>query len=68
MACIRSSHRLTPLLFALMFGRSKVVEKLKAHGASLPQRNRLGISTKWMVGISWFTARIPGKHQPQRAL
>ena len=44
-------------MFASMFGRSKVVEQLKAHGASLQQRNRLGISTKWMVGISWFTAR-----------
>jgi ankyrin repeat protein len=57
MTFIRSSHRLTSLMFASMFGRSKVVEQLKAHGASLQQRNRLGISTKWMVGISWFTAR-----------
>jgi ankyrin repeat protein len=65
---IRSSHRLTPLMFVAMFGRFKVVEQLKAHGASLRQRNRLGISTKWMVGIFWFTARILGKHQPQRAL
>jgi ankyrin repeat protein len=68
MTFIRSSHRLTPLMFASMFGRSKVVEQLKAHGASLQQRNRLGISTKWMVGISWFTARILGEQQPQRAL
>jgi len=55
-------------MFVAMFGRFKVVEQLKAHGASLRQRNRLGISTKWMVGIFWFTARILGKHQPQRAL
>jgi hypothetical protein len=34
-----------------MFGRSKIVEQLKAHGASLQQRNRFGISSKWMVGI-----------------
>jgi hypothetical protein len=68
MTFIRSSHRLTPLMFPLMFGPSKVVEQLKVHGASLQQRNRLGISAKWMVGISWFTARIPGQHQPQRAL
>ena len=34
-----------------MFGRSKIVEQLKTHGASLQQRNRFGISSKWMVGI-----------------
>jgi hypothetical protein len=33
-----------------MFGRSKIVEQLKARGASLQQRNRFGISAKWMVG------------------
>ncbi len=33
-------------MFAAMFGRSKVVEQLKAHGASLQQRNRFGISAK----------------------
>ncbi len=64
---MRSGHRLTPLMFAAMFGRSKVVEQLKAHGASLQQRNRLSISAKWMVGIAQFVARIFRKPQPQPA-
>jgi len=45
-------------MFAAMFGRSKVVEQLEAHGASLQQRNCFGISAKWMVGIAQFVARI----------
>jgi hypothetical protein len=56
---------MTPLMFAAMFGRASVVEQLKSHGASLKQRNRLGISAKWMVGISAFLARIRRNHQPQ---
>jgi len=43
-------------MFALMFGRSKGVEELKAHGASLQQRHPLGISTKWMP--QWFDQAI----------
>jgi hypothetical protein len=54
-------------MFAAMFGRSKVVEQLKAHGASLQQRNRLGISAKRMMGIAQFVARIFRKPQPQPA-
>jgi len=42
---------MAPLLFAATFGRSKVVAQLKAHSASLQQRNRFGISAKRMVGI-----------------
>ena len=58
---------MTPLMFAAMFGRTKVVEQLKAHGASLHQRNRLGISAKWMVGISRLVTRIFGRPQPRMA-
>ena len=58
---------MTPLMFAAMFGRTKVVEQLKAHGASLQQRNRLGISANWMVGISGFIARVLGREQHQPA-
>jgi len=35
---------LTPLMFAAMFGRTRVVAQLQAHGASLQRRNRLGLS------------------------
>ena len=58
---------MTPLMFAAMFGRTKVVEQLKAHGASLQQRNQLGISAKWMVGVSRLIARVFGKFQTQPA-
>jgi ankyrin repeat protein len=37
---------MTPIMFAAMFGRTRVVEQLKAHGASLKRRNRLGISAR----------------------
>src|SRR6266853_1671790 len=37
------------LMFAAMFGRSQVVQQLKARGASLQRRNRLGISARFMM-------------------
>jgi ankyrin repeat protein len=58
---------MTPLMFAAMFGRSKVVRELQAHGASLQCRNRLGISARWMVAISCFVARLPGRSKLQPA-
>jgi ankyrin repeat protein len=48
---------MTPLMFAAMFGRSKVVAPLQAHGASLQRRNRLGISASFMVRVSRWIAR-----------
>jgi hypothetical protein len=58
---------MTPLMFAAMFGRAKVIDQLKAHGASLQQRNRLGISAQRMLGIFRFISRIFRKHQTQPA-
>jgi hypothetical protein len=48
---------MTPLMFAAIFGRTKVVEQLEAEGASLRRRNRLGLSTSFMVRISRWVAR-----------
>jgi ankyrin repeat protein len=62
---IRSSHRLTPLMFASLFGRSKVVEHLKSHGASLKSRNRLGITANFMVRLSPLIRRLFHRRQPQ---
>jgi ankyrin repeat protein len=62
-----TARTLTPLIFAAMFGRAKVVEQLKAHGTSLQQRNRLGISAKWMVWISRCLSRRFRCHQPETA-
>jgi hypothetical protein len=45
-------------MFAAMFGRSKVVEQLKARGASLQHHNRLGLSAGFMVRISRWMARL----------
>jgi ankyrin repeat protein len=47
---------LTPLMFAAMFGRTKVVELLRTRGASLQQRNRLGVSANFMVRVSRWIA------------
>jgi hypothetical protein len=44
-------------MFAAMFGRTRVVEQLRARGASLKCRNRLGISARLMVSASRFLAR-----------
>ena len=49
---------LTPIMFAAMFGRTRVVEQLQAHGASLRRRNRLGISARRMVRISHWVGRL----------
>ena len=44
---------MTPIMFAAMFGRSKVVDRqLKAQGASLQHRNRLGLSANFMTHVS----------------
>ena len=56
---------MTPLMFAAMFGRTRVVEQLKAHGASLQRRNRLGISARFMVGVSRWFARWFQKSKPR---
>src|ERR1700676_2412924 len=45
---------MTPLMFAAMFGRTKVVEQLKRQGASLKRRNCMGVSAGWMVRLSQF--------------
>ncbi len=53
---------MTPIMFASLFGWSKVGEQLQAHVASLQRRNRLGISARWMVRLSglmrWLTLRV----------
>ena len=49
---------MTPLMFAAMFGRGKVVEQLKARGASLQHRNRLGLSASFMIRVSRWIARL----------
>lgn len=54
----RPGGGMTPLMFAAMFGRSKVVAQLQAHGASLQRRNRLGISASFMVRVSRWIARL----------
>jgi len=56
---------MTPLMFAAMFGRTKVVELLKRHGASLTRRNCMGISAQWMARLSQFFSRLFRHHQPQ---
>jgi ankyrin repeat protein len=43
---------MTPIMFAAMFGRTGVVGILREAGASLRQRNRLGVSAGWLVGWS----------------
>jgi ankyrin repeat protein len=43
---------MTPLMFAAMFGRIKVAEQLKEHGASLNRRNRLGISARSLMRLT----------------
>jgi ankyrin repeat protein len=52
---------MTPIMFAAMFGRSKVVERLKAGGASLRRRSRLGLAASFMVRVSPWIARLFGK-------
>jgi len=49
---------MTPIRFAAMFGRSRMVELLQARGASLRRRNRLGLSARWMVRLSRFFGRF----------
>jgi hypothetical protein len=50
-------------MFAAMFGRAKVVGHLKARGASLQRRNRLGLSAGLMVRIFRWMARLFQKPQ-----
>ena len=52
---------MTPLMFAAMFGRTNVVDLLKIRGASLQERNKFGISAKWLVGFSRLGTRIFGR-------
>jgi ankyrin repeat protein len=40
-----NSMGMTPIMFAAMFGRTRVVEQLRAHGGSLKCRNRVGHTT-----------------------
>ena len=47
---------MTPIMFAAMFGPTRVVEQLQAHGTSLQCRNRLSLSANLMVRASRFTA------------
>ena len=49
---------MTPIMFAAMFGRGQVVEQLKARGASLQRRNRLGLSAGFIVRVSRWMARL----------
>jgi len=52
---------MTPLMFAAMFGRNQVVEQLKARGASLQRRNRLGISARFMTRLARPISLILGR-------
>jgi ankyrin repeat protein len=54
----RNDRGQTPLMFAAMFGRSKAVAQLQAHGASLWRRNRPGLSASFMVRVSEWIARL----------
>jgi hypothetical protein len=45
-------------MFAAMFGRTRVVEQLQAHGASLQRRNRLGLSANFLARLSRGFARL----------
>jgi len=58
---------MTPLMFAAMFGRGKVVEQLTARGASREQRNRLGMSAGFVIRVSEWLARLFQKGRPKRA-
>ena len=49
---------MTPIMFASLFGRIKVVEQLQAAGASLKRRNRLGISAHLMVRLARFIRKF----------
>jgi len=49
---------MTPLMFAALFGRRKVIEQLKAHRASLEHRNCLGVSAGLMVRLSLRIGRL----------
>ena len=50
---------MTPLMFAALFGRHKVVEHLKARGASLEHRNRFGFSAGLLVRLCLRIGRLP---------
>lgn len=50
---------MTPIMCASLFGRSKAVEQLKPHRASLQRRNRFGIFAKWMVRLSGLISWLP---------
>lgn len=51
---------MTPVMFAAMFGRTRVVEQLRAHGDSFRRRNRLGLSANLMVRLSQFLTGLFG--------
>jgi hypothetical protein len=53
---------MTPLVFASMFGRTKIVEQLKAHGASSTRRN-LGIFARIAMCLAWLIRQIPAEKQ-----
>ena len=59
---------MTPIMFAAMFGRTRVVEQLRSRGASLTRRNRLGISARLIVSVSRLLARLFRKTQPHPVL
>jgi hypothetical protein len=58
---------MTSSMFAAMFGRVRAGEQLRAHGASLKRRTRVGISVRVVVSASQFCFRIFRKHQPGTA-
>jgi uncharacterized protein len=58
---------MTPIMFASMFGRIKVVGQLQAHGASLARRNRLGISARFMMHLAQPINLIFGRKASQAA-
>ncbi len=52
---------MTPIMFAAMFGRTRVMELLKRHGASVKRRNCMGISVQWMARLSGLFSWVSGR-------
>ena len=59
---------MTPIMFASVFGRTKVVEQLQGRGASLRRRNRLGLSAKLLVRLSPLMNRLFAEPNRNRIL
>jgi hypothetical protein len=59
---------MTPLMFAVMFGRVKVAAQLQARSASMQRHNRRGLSAGFMVRLSGWIPRLLRRRHPQSML